>query len=66
MRPELGKKYKLRDGRITEPVTPNWKGSPYPFVAEVPGSGRRSWDTSGRFSSFAWSNCPCDIVEVVQ
>lgn len=63
MTPEIGKCYRLRDGRKTGPVELNWIGSPYPFVATVEGN-RRTWDNCGRFSS-VWRQAPCDIVEVL-
>jgi hypothetical protein len=64
IQPKLGKKHRLRDGRVTSEVEPNFKGSPYPFIAMVNGD-RRSWDDAGAFSSAAWKNCPCDIVAVI-
>ena len=64
MKPELGKRARLRDGRVTEPIAENFIGSPYPYVASVNGE-RRSWDSDGRFSSACWPTCPADVVEVI-
>ena len=63
IRPELGRRYRTRDGRVTSELRANFEGSPYPFVAEVNGE-RRSWDDAGRVSSVFW-NAPCDLVEVL-
>lgn len=63
IRPELGRRYRTRDGRITSELRANFEGSPYPFVAEVDGE-RRSWDSAGRFSA-AFRGAPLDSVEVL-
>jgi len=61
---ELGKRYRTRDGRETEPLEERFDPV-YSFEAEVDGFPF-SWTEDGRYFKFATSNHRLDLVEEIE
>jgi len=63
MKLEAGKRYKARNGDITEPLEYVGYSATYPYYARGVGGSKRGWATNGQWLAGDWNPQDYDLIE---